>query len=148
MSKRITARMGVVFIVGVVLAALWIVCKLFFAGSAYYTERDWIEYEFYTPELLKEMPRLSARYVFDYSNVTGPDAHVFTVHFYGVTDSSLVRNYLKSKGYEAQVSCDVKAECWKLRDDNDVITIAKIQSPEEVFVQIYRKFGTPHDEFR
>lgn len=148
MSKRIIAKIGVVFIAGIILAAIWIFCKLFFAGSAYYTERDWIKYEFYTPDLLKEMPRLSSKYKFDFVNITGPDAHVFTVHFYDVTDSSEIRNYLKSKGYEAQVSCDVEAECWKHHHGDDVITIAIFQSPKEVFVQIYRKFGTPYDEFQ
>lgn len=149
MSKRVINRVCVVLFLGIALTALWTFCKLFFAGSAYYTERDWIEYKFYTPELLKEIPRISNKYKFDFVNVTGTDAHVFTVHFYGVTDSSEIRNYLRNKGYEPLTSCDVEAECWKKRHDheNDVISIAKFQSPKEVFVQIYRKFGTPYDEF-
>ena len=149
MNKRIIAKVVGVFIVGSFLAVIWIFCKLFFAGSASYSESDWVEYEFYTPDLLKGMPRISDKHQFDFNNITGPDAHVFTVHFYGATDSKKVRSFLKNKGYEPQSSCDVEAECWKKKHDpdNDVISVAKFQSPDEIFVQIYRKFGTPYDEF-
>lgn len=150
MNKRIIVKVSGVFVLGFFLVTGWFFLKLFFSGSATYTEKDWMEYEFYTPGLLKEMPRISDKYQFDFSNITGPDAHVFTVHFYNVTDSEEIRNYLKNKGYEPQTSCDVEAECWKKHNDpnNDVISLVKFQSPDEVFVQIYRKFGTPYDEFQ
>lgn len=141
MSKRIIVRISGVLLVGFILAAIWIFCKLFFAGSAYYTEQDWLEYEFYTPDLLKKMPRISTKLQFDFVNVTGPDAHVFTVHFYGVTDSSTIRDYLMSEGYEPQKSCDVEAECWRNHKNNDVITIANYAPSKEIFVQVYRRFG-------
>lgn len=133
---------------GIFLAAIWLFCKFFFAGSASYSEKNWIEYEFYTPDLLKEMPKISSNHTFDFNNIPGPDAQVFTVHFYGVTDSNKIKIFLKNKGYEPQVSCDVEAECWKKKHDteNDVISVANFQSPDEIFVQIYRKFGTPNDQ--
>ncbi|WP_038153160.1 hypothetical protein [Trabulsiella guamensis] len=142
MSKRIIVRISSVLVMGIILITIWIFCKLFFAGSAYYTEQDWLKYRFYTPDLLKNMPRISDKIQFDFVNITGPDAHVFTVHFYGATDSSVIRNYLASEGYEPQKSCDVEAECWKSIKSDEVITIAKFASPKEIFVQIYQRFGS------
>lgn len=54
---------------------------LFFAGTACYTEQDWLKYEFYTPELLKGIPKISDKYDFNFGNITGPEAQIFTITF-------------------------------------------------------------------
>ncbi|AUX72205.1 hypothetical protein [Erwinia pyrifoliae] len=138
MKKHVIFRTCVIFVAAIILATGWTFLKLEFAGSAYYTEKDWLEYEFYTPDLLKRIPRISDEYTFEFGNVTGPEAHVFSVHFQGVTDSNEIRNYLKSEGYEPQKTCNVEAECWRSYKNNDVISVAKFLSPKEVFVDVYR----------
>ena len=138
MRKCIIFRTCVIFVVGMILAAIWTFLKLEFASSAYYTKQDWLEYEFYTPGLLKKMPRVSDEYQFEFGNITGPEAHVFSVHFQGATDSSDIRDYLKAEGYELQKTCNLEAECWRSYKNNDVISIVKRLSPKEIFVDIYR----------
>lgn len=144
MSWRMISITSSVFGVSIIIVIVWFFLKLFFAGSAYYTENDWLEYEFYTPELLKGVPRISTKYQFDFVNVTGPDVHVFTVHFYGTNDSSMIRRYLISEGYEPQKTCDVEAECWRTHKNHDVVTIAEFSSPKEILLQISRRFRNQH----
>lgn len=135
--RKLITRTGIFFlVVGIALAIAWPYLKMEFASSAHYTELDKREYAYFTPELLKNMPRISNDYRFEYGNVTGPEAHVFTVHIYGTTDSSVIRDYLRAEGYEPQKTCDVEAECWRSHKNNDVVTIAKFISPKEVFVQL------------
>ena len=125
-------------LVGVALAFGWPYIKMGFASSAYYTERDKPEYEYYTPELLKKMPRISNNYEFSYSNISGPQAYVFSVNFHGSSDSIEIQNYLKTKGYKLQKTCHVEAVCWQSYKNNDVISIATFPSSNEVFVDLYR----------
>lgn len=141
--KFIKATAIAVFVGVIVLTIVWPYVKMEFASSAHYTEQDIREYEYFTPDLLKNMPRLTTDYRFEYGNVTGPEAHVFTVHIYGTTDSSKIRDYLKAQGYEPQNVCDVEAECWRSHKNSDVVTIAKFMSPKEVFVQLSQ---SPYNE--
>jgi len=142
--KKILIGLAVAVLVSIiVLAIAWPYVKMEFASYAQYTEQDTREYEYFTPELLKNMPRITNDYRFEYGNVTGPEAHVFTVHIYGTTDSSTIRDYLRAQGYEPQKVCDVEAECWRSHKNSNVVTIAKFVSPEEVFIQLSQ---SPYNE--
>lgn len=136
MRKAIVALVGMVVIVCVILG--WPYVKMEFASSAHYTEQDKREYEYYTPEILKRIPRVSDNYSFDFSKGPGRDEFVFTVHFYNASDSSAIISYLRSAGYELQEKCDVAAECWRSAKNNDVISVAHFTSPKEIFIQVYR----------
>ncbi|MBT0724866.1 hypothetical protein HH682_10590 [Rosenbergiella sp. S61] len=138
MRKFTTVFSVVLLFVGVALTLGWPYLKMGFASSANYTERDKREYDYYTPELIKKMPRISDNYEFSYSNISGPQAYVFSVHFQGARDSIKIQNYLKTEGYELQKTCDVEAECWRSHKTNDVISIAKFLSSNEIFVDLYR----------
>jgi len=142
--KKILIGLAVAVLVSIiVLAIAWPDVKMEFASYAQYTEQDTREYEYFTPDLLKNMPRITNDYRFEYGNVTGPEAHVFTVHIYGTTDSSTIRDYLRAQGYEPQKVCDVEAECWRSHKNSNVVTIAKFVSPEEVFIQLSQ---SPYNE--
>jgi len=143
MKKFITGAIVVVLVGVTTLVVAWPYIKMEFASSAHYTEQDTRDYEYFTPDLLKNMPRITNDYRFEYDNVTGPEAHVFTVHIYGTTDSSKIRDYLKAQGYEPQNVCDVEAECWRSHKNSDVVTIAKFMTPKEVFVQLSQ---SPYNE--
>jgi len=80
MKKFITGAIVVVLVGVITLVVAWPYIKMEFASSAHYTEQDIREYEYFTPDLLKNMPRLTTDYRFEYGNVTGPEAHIFTVH--------------------------------------------------------------------
>ncbi|MDF7681756.1 hypothetical protein PT300_14655 [Enterobacteriaceae bacterium ESL0689] len=138
MRKIITVSFAVLILAGTGLAFSWPYLKMGFADSAHYTEDDKPEYEYYTPDLLKNMPRISDHYEFSFSNISGPQAYVFSVHFQGTADSIAIQNYLKTQGYEAQKTCHVEAVCWRSYKSNDVISIAKFTSPDEIFVDLYR----------
>lgn len=142
--KKILIGLAIAVLVSIiVLAIAWPYVKMEFASYAQYTEQDTREYEYLTPDLLKNMPRITKDYRFEYGNVTGPEAHVFTVHIYGTTDSSTIRDYLRVQGYEPQKVCDVEAECWRSHKNSNVVTIAKFVSPEEVFIQLSQ---SPYNE--
>ena len=84
------------------------------------------------------MPRISDDYEFSFGKITGTEADVFTVKFYGISEAQPVRDYLKSEGYEPKISCDVEAECWQSYVTADEVTVGNILSQKGVFVQIYR----------
>lgn len=139
MRKFVVVLMSVVVIVGAFLIVGWPYVKMEFASSAYYTEQNKRAYKFYTPELLKNIPRISDDYRFEFGRITGTEANVFTMKFYGISETQNITNYLKSEGYELQASCDVEAECWESRVTNDKVTVGYIHSQKGVFVQIYRR---------
>lgn len=70
MRKSVTVALGVIVAAGIVLTAALPYVKMEFAGSAHYTEQDTREYEYYTPELLKNMLRprrcAAARFIINY----------------------------------------------------------------------------------
>lgn len=143
MSKllKIFSAIGIIAIT-VVGGSLWPYIKMYFADSAHYTEQDEREYAFYTPDILKNMPRITARYDFNFSNVTGPEAKVWTMNFYGTEDISKVHTYLTSMGYEQQDRCDVEAECWRAAGTKDVVTVATFDADNSVMVQVYSSPST------
>ncbi|MGQ7746010.1 hypothetical protein ACUNDQ_17600 [Pectobacterium brasiliense] len=126
MSKplKIFAVIGII-VVAVVIGTTWPYISMNFASSAHY------------PDILKNMPRITARYDFNFSNVTGPEAKVWTVNFYGTEDTSKVHIYLASMGYEKQDRCDVEAECWRAAGTHDVVTVATFDTDKSVMVQVY-----------
>ncbi|WP_380180648.1 hypothetical protein [Kalamiella sp. sgz302252] len=133
-------RLLTFIITSVVLAAFIVYAlpyvKMEFASSATYTESDKREYNYYTPELLKKMPKISQKYYFRYSNISGPQAFVYSIIFEETTDTTSIRDYLLAKGYELQETCNVEAECWKAAYSNDIVTVGKITDLDVVLVQI------------
>ncbi|MGB8667335.1 MAG: hypothetical protein WCD24_21690 [Serratia inhibens] len=119
----------------------WPYIQMEFAGSANYTEQDQREYNFYTPEVLRDMPRISKRYDFDFANITGPAKHVNVVKFYGVTEVGEVEKYLISKKYVKQDSCDINATCWTGSDPLETIYVGTLTGENTVIVQVVYNFS-------
>lgn len=139
MKKRRNAVLILGLIVAAVLVYGWPYLQIELASSAYYTQQDRKKYEYYTPELLKKMPRISDDYSFEFGNVSGPEAHVYTIRFNGVKDKRQIQEYLTTAGYKQQSECDVKAECWRSPVTKDVVTLIQYTSPDSVVVQVYRR---------
>ncbi|MBW7981090.1 hypothetical protein [Enterobacillus tribolii] len=118
-------------------AYAWPYIQMEFAGSAHYTERDAREYDFYTPDILKKMPRITERYDFNYSNITGPAAQVWSINFYGANDINQIDDYLISIGYVKQSTCDIEADCWHAPASKEVVTVAKFATDTSISVQVY-----------
>ena len=121
------------------LTALWPYVQMGFASSAHYTQMDTREYEYYTPDLLKKMPRISDNYEFSYSNISGPQAFVYGIQFNGTTDTSKIREYLISEGYEQQKHCQTEAECWRSPRSKDIVSFYSLPKLDLVSVEIYRR---------
>ncbi|MEB6336103.1 hypothetical protein [Serratia rhizosphaerae] len=140
-TQKIVAVISVIAIAALaaVLVYLWPTMKTEFAGSAQYTEQDSRLYQFYTPELFKNMPRISDHYDFNYASISGPEAQAFAVTFYGTSNISSVNAYLANMGYQPQATCTVEAECWRTAGSKDVVMVAQLPKPERVFIQIYRR---------
>ncbi|MBT0723155.1 hypothetical protein HH682_01610 [Rosenbergiella sp. S61] len=139
MRKFITIFSVVLLFVGVALTLGWPYLEVGFASSANYTERDKREYDYYTPELLKRMPRISDNYEFSYSNISGPQAFVYGIQFNGTNDTSRIREYLISEGYEKQKQCQTEAECWISPHSKDVVSFYSLPKSDFVEVEIYRR---------
>ena len=139
MKRNITVLFSV-FIVGVIgLVAGWPYIQMDFASSAHYTELDNREYEYFTPDLLKEMPRISKNYAFSYSNISGPQAFIYSIQFNDTTDTREIREYLISKGYEQQKQCQTEAECWRSKRNKDIVSFYSLPELDLVEVEIYRR---------
>ena len=96
MRKAIVILIGTVVIAALAIVAGWPYVRMEIASSAYYTEQDKRSYEYYTPELLKKIPRISDDYKFEFGRITGTEANVFTAKFHGVAATHSIRNYLDS----------------------------------------------------
>ncbi|MEN3753804.1 hypothetical protein [Mangrovibacter yixingensis] len=140
MSKRIKFLVIFIVLVGGLVAYFTPVIKMELAESAQYTENDKREYNFYTPELLKKMPRIAEQYDFHFANISGPAAHIYSVTFYGTHDTSKIDDYLSSNGYKKQQSCNIEADCWQAGDPQAEITVSKLESPESLQVSLSENF--------
>jgi len=110
------------------------------ASSAHYTQQDIQKYDYYTPDILKNMPRISARYEFDYANISGPaSAFIFTIKFYGTRETDKINLYLDSTGYKKQATCFVEAVCWQGHDPKEVITVGDSSDPDTVAVSVIQR---------
>ncbi|WP_039054648.1 hypothetical protein [Enterobacter sp. Bisph1] len=130
----------VVFITGLV-AFSWPWIKMILAGSAHYSEQDRREYNFYTPEVLKKMPRISPRYNFVFANITGPAKHVYAIEFYGTEDIDKIERYLAALGYMRQGNFDIDKLCWQSKDASETISITTMKSEKGVVVQYIIDFS-------
>lgn len=131
---------GVVIAVAAALVCAWPYIKMEFAGNAHYTEQDKREYQFYTPDILKKIPRISPQYDFDFANITGPASHVYAIRFYDTNDASRVDSYLNSIGYKKQESCHIEAACWRTNDPQEVITVSMLENPEAILFSVIYTF--------
>lgn len=118
---------------------IWPWMKMDFAGSAHYTEQDKRQYDFYTPDILKKMPRISPHYTFDFANITGPATHVYAVKFYQTEDTAEIENYLASVGYR-QAQCDVDSVCWRSSDPEEAVYVGMMKGEKTVIVQVVYTF--------
>ncbi|NIF32967.1 hypothetical protein F3J29_12590 [Enterobacter sp. Cy-643] len=131
-ALKVLIAVAVVITAGLVWS--WPYIEMSFEGSAHYTEQDKREYKFYTPDILREMPRISPRYDFNYVNITGPAAFIHVVSFYDIADSSKVDLYLEGKGYTKQDDCFIDGTCWKGSDPEETITVAHHEKKN--FIQV------------
>ena len=124
--------------VGLLAVIVWPYAKMEFASSAAYTQSDANEYEYYTPNLLKKMPRISDSYTFHYTNISGPQAFVYEIRFEGTTETKKVRDYLLSTDFKPQKKCDAEAECWLSAHSKGEVTVSTFSSPPVVIIQMIR----------
>lgn len=141
MHKKMKVMSLAVVLVGGILIYATPYIKMEFVGSATYTEQDAREYHFYTPEILKNMPRISDHYQFDFANITGPAKHVHAVKFYGASDVSKIDSYLRSIGYKKQEECDIDASCWRGSDPQETIYVGMLNGEKMVLVQVVTDFS-------
>ena len=136
MRKLFKITLAFIIVVAAIFAYFWPVIKMELAGSAHYTEENKKEYEHYTPDILKKIPRISAHYEFDFYNVAGPGSLIYSVIFYGTTDTSKINAYLISRHYVKQDNCSVEGECWRESDPGETITVSVVPKINAVTVQV------------
>lgn len=136
MRKSLKLLTVVVVLLAAALVWVWPYVQMEFAGSAHYTEQDKREYEFYTPDILKKMPRISSRYDFDFANITGPASHVYAIRYYDVVNSEKIDLYLGSLGYKKQERCHIEAVCWLGSDPQEVVTVSTLENPKSLLISV------------
>ncbi|MDY1035752.1 hypothetical protein [Lelliottia sp. CFBP8978] len=136
MRKSLQVLSGALLIAAIALCFAWPYVTMEFAGSAHYTEQDKREYAFYTPDVLKNMPRVSLHYDFDFVNITGPASLVHAIRYYDAVDSGKINAYLESMGYNKQDNCHIQAVCWRGNDPQEIITISELDSPKALLVSV------------
>lgn len=136
MRKPLKITLTVIIFIAGVFVYLWPTIRMELAGSAHYTEQDNREYEFYTPDILKKIPRISDRYEFDFFNVAGPGSLVYSVTFHNTNDIDKISAYLTSQGYTKQVTCSVEGDCWKGNDPAETVTVSAVPKINVVMVQL------------
>jgi len=140
MRKSLKMLSVIVVVIASALTYAWPYIEMEFAGSAHYTEQDKREYNFYTPDILKEIPRISSHYDFDFANITGPATHVYAVRFYNTEDTSKINAYLSSLGYKRQSSCNIDNVCWRGKDALETVMVRTLKSEKGVVVQVVYDF--------
>lgn len=140
MRNAFRVLIATVVVFAAALLWVWPYVQMEFAGSAHYTEQDKREYDFYTPNLFKKMPRISPRYDFYFANITGPATHVYTLKFYGTQDTSQIDAYLLSLGYKPQGKCNIDNMCWRGTDKTETVMVRPLKSEKGVAVQIVYDF--------
>lgn len=140
MRKSIKVLSAVAVVIAVLFTFAWPWIEMEFAGSAHYTEQDSREYNFYTPDILKKMPRISPRYDFDFANITGPATHVYAVKFYDTEDTRQIDAYLTSEGYQRQGNCNIDNICWHGKDPDETVMVSLMKSEIGVIVQVVYDF--------
>lgn len=118
----------------------WPAIEMRFASSAHYTEQEHDKYVYYTPEVLKSIPRISPDYRFTFANISGPAAHVYTITFLGTDETKIIDGYLKLKGYQEEESCMVKGACWRQLNSQETIVVAKLESQKAVQITVVYNF--------
>ena len=141
MKKHLKPVLFILLLITSVFMYFWPYLKMEFTANAHYTEQDTKEYLFYTPDILKKMPRISTRYDFDFANIMGPAAHVWALTFYNIQDTSKIEVYLTAEGYQLQDSCDIEAKCWRSVNSRDVVTVGTFSQDKSVLVQVIRTFN-------
>ncbi|QDY41656.1 hypothetical protein [Candidatus Pantoea soli] len=110
------------------------------ADGADYTEQDTQQYEFYTPDLLKKMPRITESYRFHYSNVSGPNpARIFQLRFTGVTDNAPIKTYIERNGYKKSEACSFAGDCWAGQDPDIRVTVEVREKPRSLLITLVDK---------
>lgn len=140
MRKSFRILTGAILIIAPVLIWAWPYVTMQLSGNAHYKEQNKRQYEFYTPVLLKMMPRITPRYDFDFVNISGPAAHVYAIRFYDTDDVSKINDYLTIKGYQKQQNCHIKAVCWKGSDADETVTVSTLNNPKVILVSVIINF--------
>lgn len=111
-----------------------------FSDGADYTEQDRSAYNFYTPDLLKNLPRISHSYRFHYSNVSGPNPALrYQAIFFGTTDQSKIEIYLERNGFQKTEVCTENGGCWIGSDPDITVSVTVEKNPDAIHVEMLDK---------
>lgn len=139
-SLKITLAVLIVCVTGLFYGLQYL--SMAFSDGANYTEKNKREYNFYTPELLKNMPRVSSVYSFHYSNVSGPNpALIHQVIFFGTTDPLKINAYLEKNGFKKTILCNKNRDCWVGQDPNMTVSVGFEENPAAILIEMVDKAG-------
>ncbi len=125
-----------IFVLVTWLLFIWPTLKVELEGSMVYRQSDFREYYLLTPDLLKEMPRISDDYFFAFANVSGQVIFISTVTFENTTVTSDIKKYLRSRGWVEQKNCHLEAKCWQKNGNREVLSVVTNTRENYVRVQI------------
>ncbi|MDR7345568.1 hypothetical protein J2X14_004022 [Pantoea alhagi] len=77
-----------------------------------FKQSEWGLYRFYVDEDIKDVPRISDDYYFQYRRMDGPSAEISGIVFNGITETAALEKYLTALGYQ-HVSDDEIGQRWE-----------------------------------
>lgn len=99
--------------------------KMGLAYSAHYSEGEGREYDYFTPALLRSIPRITGRYDFDFSHTTGPENQVHAINFYEIQETVKLERFLSAQGYIRLDHCENGNNCWQKKAMRQRLTFIK-----------------------
>ena len=98
-----------------------------------YRESDTISYSWFTSDLIKDVPRISQAYEFEYRSQDGASPEMSAVTFYNTGDAEKLRSYLKAKGFTYETR-DSFGEQWTHYDSGLVMSLAVDKTQKKVIL--------------
>lgn len=141
MRKSMKTALAILAVLMAAIIFSWNGIKMRMTDSATYTQDDASQYEYFTPDLLKEMPRISHKFDFDYAVIDGNPRQINAIKFYGTENDQQVISYLKSRGFSSAPDCNAGFVCWSGSDPKVTVSVGNIKPGEGVIVVMETRFG-------
>jgi hypothetical protein len=103
--RMIVMKMFWIYILIIMIIAVMCLSGVFqmmLADELYYTPKNWLYYQFCTPEIIKNAPHVSSHIRIQYASARGSQLQIHRVYFRDPIDKSLLEQYLHGLGYAYQ----------------------------------------------
>lgn len=84
--------------------------------SVRYKESDTLSYYWFTDKVIKNAPRISNDYQFEYRELDGSSPRMSVIEYHNATNAHILRKYMKKNGF-THTRNNYFGEVWENKDD-------------------------------